>query len=256
MSSAGPAEGRVALVSGATSGIGSAVAARLARDGFRVTGIGLAADAARTGEGVRVVEADVRRSAEVVALVDAVLAEHGRIDVLCNAAGIKVAGDVLASSAADWDDTFAVNVKGLVTVVRAVLPTMVAQRSGSIVNIGSPSALADPAALAYGASKAAVAAITTSLALAHVADGVRVNLVVPGSTRTGMNAGRPEAVERKLARLNVAGRVNEPEDVAEAVAYLASDASATVTGARIDVGWTPGVVPGPLLGAAREGDHG
>ena len=244
---AGAAEGRVALVSGATSGIGRAVAARLARDGFRVTGFGLAAGG-EPADGARVVEADVRQASEVTALVDEVLAEHGRIDVLCNAAGIKLAGDVLASSDAEWDETFAVNVKGLVTVVRAVLPTMVAQRSGSIVNIGSPSALADPAALAYGASKAAVAAITTSLALAHVGDGVRVNLVVPGSTRTGMNAGRPEAVERELARHNVAGRVNEPEDVAEAVAYLASDASATVTGARIDVGWTPGVVAGPLLG--------
>ena len=244
---AGAARGRVALVSGATSGIGRAVAARLAGDGFHVTGFGLASEGEQA-DGARVVEADVRRPDEVTALVAETLAEHGRIDVLCNAAGIKLAGDLLASSDAEWDETFAVNVNGLVTVVRAVLPTMIAQRSGSIVNIGSPSALADPAALAYGASKAAVAAITTSLALAHVADGVRVNLVVPGSTRTGMNAGRPEAVERELARHNVAGRVNEPEDVAEAVAYLASDASATVTGARIDVGWTPGVVAGPLLG--------
>lgn len=251
MSSGGATEARVALVSGATSGIGRGVAARLARDGFSVTGFGLDPDRAGAADGVRLVATDVRRGDEVTALVDAVLAEHGRIDVLCNAAGIKLAGDVLAATDAEWDDTFAVNVKGLATVVRAVLPTMVAQRSGAIVNIGSPSALADPAALAYGASKAAVAAMTTSLALACLADGVRVNLVVPGPTRTGMNAGRPEAVERELARLNVAGRVNEPEDVAEAVAYLASDAAATVTGARIDVGWAPGIVPASLLGDDR-----
>ncbi len=247
----------MALVSGATSGIGRAVAARLARDGFQVTGFGLAAGSeTHEDDGVRVVEADVRSPDAVTALVAGVLAENGRIDVLCNAAGIKLAGDLLGSTEAEWDDTFAVNVKGLVNVVRAVLPTMVAQRSGSIVNIGSPSALADPASLAYGASKAAVAAITTSLALAHLADHVRVNLVVPGSTRTAMNAGRPEAVERKLGRLNVAGRVNEPEDVAEAVAFLASDAAATVSGARIDVGWTPGVVAGPLLGPGAGGERG
>ena len=237
---------RVALVSGATSGIGQAVATRLADNGFTVVGVGLNAPKRNEEtDRLRIVECDVRARGQVDAIVADVLSEHGRIDVLCNAAGIKLTGDILSLTDSDLDETFAVNVKGVLHLMQAVVPVMIGEGGGAIVNIGSPSALAEPASVAYSASKAAVTAITTSAALQLIAHGVRVNLVVPGSTRTGMNETRPESINRELGRLNVSGRINEPDDVAAAVAFLASDAAATISGAQLEVGTIAGLIPSP-----------
>ena len=233
---------RVAIVTGATSGIGRAVAERLTSDAFTVVGLGLGAD--RAGSvGFDLHEIDVRDRAAIDALVAAVLSAHGRVDVLCNIAGIKIQGDILALTGSDLEDTFAINVHGAIAATQAVLPTMITQQSGAIINVGSPSALADPSNIAYAASKAAIAAITTSLALDLVRHHIRVNLLVPGSTRTGMNADRPEEVTRALGTLNVSGRVNDPDDVAAAVSFLVSDAAATISGAQIDIGNVRGVLP-------------
>jgi len=234
----------VAIVSGGTSGIGKAVATRLARDGLDVVAFGsdpakvsaLAAETAAAGLPVQARTADTTDAAQVEALVHDVLERHGRVDVLCPAAGIKLPGGVVDTSPADWDRVFGVNVRGAYLLTRAVLPAMVAQRAGAIVYIGSPSGHGGVDHAAYAASKGALHALATSVALDHVGDGVRVNTVVAGSTRTGMNQGRPEAVFERLGRANVAGRVNEPEDVAAVVAFLASPAAATVSGTRIDVG--------------------
>lgn len=228
----------VAIVSGGTSGIGKAVALRLARDGFAVAAFGRdpAKVAALRELGIDAREADTADERQVGELVAAVLAEHGRVDVLCPAAGIKTGGGVLETDPATWDEIFGVNVRGAYLLTRAVLPAMVAQRSGSIVYIGSPSGYGGVDHVAYCASKGALHALALSVAIDHVQDGIRVNTVVAGSTRTGMNSGRPEAVFARLGRANVAGRVNEPEDVAAAVAFLASPAAATISGARIDVG--------------------
>lgn len=243
----------VAIVTGATSGIGQAVARRLAEDGLTVVGVGLHPGPASGMERLRIVEGDIRHRGQVDALVDAVLQQHGRIDVLCNAAAVKLTGDIHTITEAELDDTFAVNVTGLLHMVQAVLPTMVRQQAGVIVNIGSPSALAEPASIAYSASKAAVAAITTSLALDLIPDHIRVNLVVPGSTRTRMNATRPEALTRALGKLNVSGRVNEPADVAAVVSFLASDAAATISGAHVEVGTIAGLIPTLPVGAPQGG---
>lgn len=230
----------MAIVSGGTSGIGKAVALRLAADGLTVVAFGhdpakVAALRAEAGP-LDVREADTTDEAQVNELVASVLAEHGRVDVLCPAAGIKVPGGVLETDPATWDDVFAVNVRGAYLLTRAVLPAMVEQRSGAIVYIGSPSGYGGVAHAAYCASKGALHALATSVALDHVEDGVRVNTVVAGTTRTGMNRDRPEPVFERLGRANVAGRVNDPEDVAGVVAFLASPAAATVSGARVDVG--------------------
>jgi len=226
--------GRVAIVSGSTSGIGRAVADRLASDGLTVVGASDDADGAS--------RVDVSDRAQVEAFVERVVAEHGRVDVLCNAAGVKVAGTVLDTDLETWERTFAVNVTGVFLLTKAVLPHMIERRSGVVVNIGSPSGYGGANHAAYCASKGALLALGASLALDHRADGIRVNTVVPGSTRTGMNRDRPVEVERELAKSNVAGRINEPEDVANAVAYLCSDAAATVSGAVLEVGWLSGQV--------------
>ncbi len=238
----------VAIVSGGTSGIGRAVAARLARDGFDVVAFGsdprkveaLRAEMDGAGLAVEARAADTSAAEQVDALVAHVLERHGRVDVLCPAAGIKLPGGVLETAPEDWDRSFGVNVRGAYLLTRAVLPAMVAQHAGSIVYIGSPSGYGGVAHAAYCASKGALHALATSVALDHVEDGIRVNTVVAGSTRTGMNRDRPEAVFERLGRANVAGRVNDADDVAAVVAFLASPAAATVSGARIEVGAVAG----------------
>lgn len=235
--------GRVAIVTGATSGIGRAVAARLAAEGLTVVGVGLGCASVRPEAHVDLHEVDVRLPDAIDKFVASVVAEHGRIDVLCNAAGVKLRGDILKVGPEDLTETFAVNVAGTIHTIKAVLPTMIAQRAGTIVNVGSPSAVADPATIAYSASKAAVAAITTSLALDLTRHHIRVNLVVPGTTRTGMNADRSEETWRALGSLNVSGRVNEPDDVAGVVSFLASESAATISGAQIDIGTIQGLIP-------------
>lgn len=234
----------VAIVSGGTSGIGRAVAHRLAGDGFTVVAFGhdpakVAALRADAGA-LDVREADTTDEGQVGELLASVRAQYGRIDVLCPAAGIKTPGGVLETDPETWDRVFGVNVRGAYLLTRAVLPTMVEQRSGAIVYIGSPSGYGGVDHAAYCASKGALHALATSVALDHVEDGIRVNTVVAGSTRTGMNRGRPEAAFERLGRANVASRVNDPEDVAGVVAFLASPAAATVSGARVEVGAVAG----------------
>jgi NAD(P)-dependent dehydrogenase (short-subunit alcohol dehydrogenase family) len=235
---------KVVLVSGGTSGIGRAVAELLSAGGYDVVAFSNDAEqiadlaAARGAIDVRL--ADVTSEESVDRLVADVLAKHGRIDALCNAAGVKSPGTVLETSLATWQRTFDVNVTGVFLLTKAVLPSMVAERAGAIVNVGSPSGYGGAAHAAYAASKGAVLALGASLALDHRSSGIRVNTVVPGSTRTGMNAGRDAETERKLARLNVAGRVNEPSDVANAIAFLLSDEAATISGAVLEIGWAAG----------------
>jgi NAD(P)-dependent dehydrogenase (short-subunit alcohol dehydrogenase family) len=235
---------KVALVSGGTSGIGRAVAQRLAADAYDVVAFsndaGQVAELRAADNTIDVRMADVTSEENVDRLVADVLAQRGRIDALCNAAGVKSPGTVLETSLATWQKTFDVNVTGVFLLTKAVLPCMVAERAGAIVNVGSPSGYGGAAHAAYAASKGALLALGASLALDHRASGVRVNTVVPGSTRTGMNAARDAAIERKLAMLNVAGRVNEPSDVASAIAFLLSDAAATISGAVLEIGWSAG----------------
>jgi NAD(P)-dependent dehydrogenase (short-subunit alcohol dehydrogenase family) len=235
---------KVALVSGGTSGIGRAVAEVLAASEYDVVAfsndVDQVTELAAAGGSIDVRLADVTSEESVDRLVADVLAQRGRIDALCNAAGVKSPGTVLETSLATWQRTFDVNVTGAFLLTKAVLPGMVAQRAGAIVNIGSPSGYGGANHAAYAASKGALLTLGASLAVDHRASGIRVNTVVPGSTRTGMNAGRDAATEQKLAALNVAGRVNEPTDVAKAVAFLLSDAAKTISGAVLEIGWASG----------------
>jgi NAD(P)-dependent dehydrogenase (short-subunit alcohol dehydrogenase family) len=235
--------GRVALVTGAGQGIGREIARSLAVAGARV----IVADRNRdTGAatadelGGLFVELDVTDSADVRAAVDSIVADHGRIDVLVNNAGIVRNTPAEATSDDDWRDVFRVNVEGVFWCCREVGRTMLEAGGGSIVNIASMSGLVvnrpQPQA-AYNASKAAVIMLTKSLAAEWASRGVRVNAIAPGYVATeltlrGMT--NPEWRDEWL-RSTPMGRVAQPAEIAPAAVYLASDASSYVTGSVLVV---------------------
>ena len=233
-------ESRTALVTGSTSGIGRAIAVALAADGLRVAVSGR--DAAR-GEAVAeeiggvFVAADLGESAAAARTLAARATEAlgGRIDVLVNNAGVYPSGATAELSDADADALLAVNVRAPHALVAAIAPAMAARGDGVIVNVGSwISRVGMPQGALYGATKAAVEQLTRSWAAEFGSSGVRVNAVSPGVTRTEGTAGAAAVLDAMAAR-TPAGRVGEPEDVAAAVAWLASDGARFVHGATIDV---------------------
>jgi meso-butanediol dehydrogenase / (S,S)-butanediol dehydrogenase / diacetyl reductase len=256
-SAGGRLAGRVALVTGAASGIGRAVAAACCAEGAAVTGL----DRDRAGlEQLRrelsatanpepgLAVADVTSAGDVEGAVSSVLSQHGRIDVLVNAAGISTMAPVVELTEDDWDQTMAVNAKGVFLITRAVLPSMTGRGRGSVVNIASAAGKRGSRTLShYSASKFAVIGFTQSAALEVAGHGVRVNSVCPGLIATPMQEreivwesqlqGIPEqaVMDRYLAAVPL-GRVGTPQDVADTVVFLASDDSAYITGAAIDVG--------------------
>lgn len=219
----------MALVTGGGSGIGAATAARLREQGATVVTADLAG-----GD----VELDVTDEAAVDACVAAIVAEHGRLDLAANVAGTSgTYATVAASATVDWRRTLDVNLDGTYFCLRAELRAMLAGGGGSIVNVASGAArMGVPGLSAYSASKHAVIGLTKSAALENARSGIRVNAVCPGSTRTTMLrtfAGSEEALEKMGARSPM-GRLGEPGEVAEAIAWLLSDAASFVTGATIE----------------------
>jgi meso-butanediol dehydrogenase/(S,S)-butanediol dehydrogenase/diacetyl reductase len=224
---------RVALVTGVASGIGRAVAERLAADDRTVVGLDLRADGP---DGVEVVVGDVTDRAAVDAVVAHAVARHGRLDVVANVAGIPQFGRVDDLSDAEWQRQLDVNLTGPFTVCRAALPHLRESR-GCIVNVASIAGLQGQAyTAAYCASKGGLVALTRALAVELALDGVRVNCVCPAAVDTPLLAEvahriPPDADPRLLDRLQMLmpGLVT-PGQVADAVAWLASDAAALVTG--------------------------
>ena len=219
--------GRVVVVTGSAGGIGSAVAARFGEGGDVVVGLDLA-----TGF-------DVTDSAACVDAIDRVLAEHGRIDVLCNVAGVGAVGDVVAASEEDWTRVFAVNVFGVAAACRAVLPAMRSARSGAIVTVCSVAASVGLVERAvYSASKGAVRSLTLAMAADEVTYGIRVNCVSPGTVaspwveRLVEASEDPAAARDALRRRQPLGRLVTCEEVAAAVEYLAAPTTFT-TGADV-----------------------
>ena len=229
---------KVAIVTGAGSGIGKAIAHAFVREGASVVIAGrdhgkLKQTAAEIGAKCAVVAADVSKGEDVLTLVEATVDNFKRIDILVNNAAVLLPGTAEQLSEEDFDQTFAINVRGLWLLSRAVLPQMRAAGGGSIINIGSVlSTLGARNRVAYAASKGAVLAMTRAMALDHAAENIRVNCICPGIVETEMVAkfNMDESARRQRLAMHPAGRFGRPQDVAGLAVFLASDESAWITG--------------------------
>jgi NAD(P)-dependent dehydrogenase (short-subunit alcohol dehydrogenase family) len=224
--------GRIALVTGGASGIGAATVELLRARGATV----IVADIAG-GDGIAPL--DVTDEVAVDALVESIVAEHGRLDLAANVAGTPGSYAEVADSSTDvWRRTMAVNLDGAYFCIRAELRAMLAAGRGSIVTVASSAGrMGVPGLAAYSASKHGVLGLTKTAALEAARRGVRVNAVCPGSVRTPMLAGfvgGDEDALEAMGRRAPIGRLGEPSEIAEAVVWLLSDAASFVTGAAVD----------------------
>jgi NAD(P)-dependent dehydrogenase (short-subunit alcohol dehydrogenase family) len=245
---------KVAVITGGGSGIGRAAALLFAREGARLCLVDRDAEAAeavadtlRSAGGAPLVRVgDVAEPGRAEADAAAVMAAFGRIDVLLTAAGFSCRGDAVTVTPEDWDAVLRANVWGTWLWARAVLPAMQAQHGGSIITVASQLARAGGrGSVAYITAKAAILGLTKTMALDFVADGVRVNAILPGAIDTPMlargfaRAPVPEAARQASLQRHPMRRFGRPEEVAEAALYLASDAASFTTGTElvVDGGW-------------------
>jgi NAD(P)-dependent dehydrogenase (short-subunit alcohol dehydrogenase family) len=246
---------RVALVTGASKGIGRAAAIALAREGAKVALLGRdteageeAAEACRQeGSEALWMSVELESEPEIEAAVRRTVERWGRLDVLVNNAAIYAKGDVLTTSREDWERLMAVNVTGAFLCAKHAVPVMIHAGGGSVVNVSSEAGLVGIAnQTAYNVSKAALIALTRSMALDFAAKNIRVNCVCPGTTLTPLveNAvareADPQAALASLASRRPLNRLGTPDEIAEAILFLASDVCAYATGAVLaaDGGYT------------------
>ena len=238
-------EGKVALVTGGSRGIGKAIALELARRGADVA-IGYAGNTAAAdatvaeleslGRKALAVKADVADTAAVEAMVKQVVTEFGKVDMLVNNAGITRDGLLMRMKDADWDAVISTNLKSVFNTTKAVIKFMMKQRSGRIVNISSVVGVMGNAGQAnYAAAKAGIIGFTKSVAKEVGARGITCNAIAPGFVKTDMTAVLPEKVTEAMLTTIPLGRAAEPEDIAKAVAFLVSDDAAYITGQTLHV---------------------
>ena len=241
--------GKVALITGAASGIGRATALLFAREGAAVaiadisqTGKSVAEEILQNGGRAIFEHVDVTQTADCQRVVERTLREFGKIDVLFNNAGIMRRASIVELSEEDWDRVMSVNVKSIFLMSRQVIPIMIKTGGGSIVNTASGWGLAGgPRAAVYCASKGAVVLLTKAMAVDHGRQNIRVNCICPGDTDTGMlrneaqQLGEREDLFLAQSAHRPLGRIGKPEEIAKAALYLASDASSFVTGTALVV---------------------
>jgi 2-keto-3-deoxy-L-fuconate dehydrogenase len=248
---------KITLVTGAGSGIGAAIAQAFAAMGAYVYvtdcnaihGKRTANQIAADGGCAEFAFLDVTDEARCEELAQELLARQGRLDVLVNNAGIGHVGTLLQTTGADLDRLYSVNVRGVFNITRALLPSMLERRSGSIINLASVGGVVGVRdRVAYCTTKFAVAGLTRSMALDHAMEGIRVNCICPGRVETPFVTARlleypnPQQARAEMAATQAVGRMGRPEEIAAAAVYLASDESQFVTGTEflIDGGFSAG----------------
>jgi NAD(P)-dependent dehydrogenase (short-subunit alcohol dehydrogenase family) len=239
-------EGRIALVTGAGSGIGRATALVLAAEGAHayVTDVNgdaaetVAAEIVKAGGSATALTADVSRGQDVTAMFRAVETAHGKLDVLANNAGLNVRGDFRHLSDADWVTIREVNLDGVVRVARDGFNLLHASKRGSLINVASIMAHRGLRQLtAYSATKGAVTALTRGLAVEYAPFGIRVNVLCPGFVETALTERvlKMPALQKALVDSTALRRLGQPEEIARAALFLASDEASYVTGAELAV---------------------
>ncbi len=237
-------KGKVAFVTGFGSGLGQAIAVLFAKEGAAVAGT--STTEAKGRETVTIIEAagqkalfapgDVSNSTQMKALIDEAVKQFGGLDIVVNSAGVRTNGSITEITEKQWDRTIDVNLKGVFVVSRLAIPEMIKRGGGVILNIGARSGMAGQAGrAAYCASKGGMVTLTEAMAMDYAHERIRVNCICPGPTRTPMvDTSTPEKLARYKTRVPV-GRIGEPEDIARAALYLASDDASMVTAAILPV---------------------
>ena len=237
-------EGKVAFVTGFGSGLGQAIAVLFAKEGAAVAGT--STTEAKGRDTVAMIEkagskalfhpGDVSNSAQMKALIDETVKQFGGLDIVVNSAGVRTNGSITEITEEQWDRTIGVNLKGVFVVSRLAIPEMIKRGGGVILNIGARSGMAGQAGrAAYCASKGGMITLTEAMAMDYAREKIRVNCICPGPTRTPMvDTSTPEKLARYKTRVPV-GRIGEPEDIAHAALYLASDEASMITAAILPV---------------------
>ena len=243
-------KGRFAIITGAASGIGAGTAEVFAEEGARLMLVDRDADGleavratlATGGAEVASYCGDIADRGVIAGVVAATRAQYGRIDIVFNNAGIMPHGDLREFDEATWDTVLDVNLKSMFLMVKAVLPHMLAQGGGSIINTSSVMAtLTEPGYEAYSASKAGIIGLTKAIAVSYAAQGIRCNCICPGWVDTPLNrhlidqVGGMEALTELIRRQQPQGRMATPREVGYAVLFLASDEASAVTGSALYV---------------------
>jgi NAD(P)-dependent dehydrogenase (short-subunit alcohol dehydrogenase family) len=230
--------GRTTVVTGAGSGIGYEMARQFVEEGARVFAADLRPD--RCPPGTHHVHLDVTDEAEYRSLIERVMADHGRLDVLCNNAGISSVTDPLSCTVEEWDRVFAVNARGVFIGTKHAVAAMLPNGGGAIVNTASAAGMVGlKDRTAYCASKGAVIALTRQVAVQYAGTGIRCNSLSPGTIdspwvgRLLAQAPEPQVARAQLVARQPVGRLGTPHEVAMAALYLASDDAAFVTGANL-----------------------
>lgn len=237
-------EGKVALVTGFGSGLGRAISVLFAKEGAAVAGT--STTEAKGRDTAAMIESDggktffrpgdVSDSERMKALIDETIQRFGGLDIVVNSAGVRTNGSITEITEEQWDRTIDVNLKGVFVVSRLAIPQMINRGGGVILNIGARSGMAGQAGrAAYCASKGGLITLTEAMAMDYAGQKIRVNCICPGPTRTPMvDTSTPERLAHYKRRVPI-GRIGEPEDIAWAALYLASDEGSMVTAAVLPV---------------------